>query len=194
VGDDVVLAFAAGFSEPYFLGTVRGITQVAAQRSIEGTREPSPSGKPTPTGSPTAPSGPRAASAANEQRDDSFRANVGIVVLATDDDTVLSLKRYGYEDAWQMPQGGLERGETPEDAARRELEEETGLTWDQVDLLGQYPDWLAYELDAEDRRPDIGRGQVQKWFYVRLRDRAAAVVTDRVDERKERLSSRTRAG
>ena len=115
--------------------------------------------------------------------DDFFRANVGIAVLGTDG-RVLALERYGYPGTWQMPQGGLEVGEEPVDAARRELEEETGLRWDQVELLGDHPDWLVYELAAEDRGDDLGRGQAQKWFYVRLRDAGATVDVDGIDQRK----------
>ena len=112
-----------------------------------------------------------------------FRANVGIAVLRADG-RVLSLERYGYPGAWQLPQGGLDAGEEPVDAARRELEEETGLRWDQVELLGEHPDWLVYELPSEDRGGDIGRGQAQRWFYARVRDAGATVDVDRVDDRK----------
>ena len=121
--------------------------------------------------------------AAPERHSDFFRANVGIAVIRRDG-RVLSLERYGYPGTWQLPQGGLELGEEPIDAARRELEEETGLRWDQVELLGEYPDWLVYELAAEDRTSDIGRGQAQKWFYVGLRDTDATVDVNRIDERK----------
>jgi putative (di)nucleoside polyphosphate hydrolase len=112
-----------------------------------------------------------------------FRANVGVVVLNAEGE-VLALEREGYAGSWQLPQGGLEVGEEPADAARRELGEKTGLRWDQVQLLGEYPEWLAYELDADMRGPDTGRGQVQRWFYVRLVDPAAGIDVSRVDERK----------
>lgn len=112
-----------------------------------------------------------------------FRANVGIAVFDAGD-RVLALERYGHPGSWQLPQGGLDVGEEPIDAARRELAEETGLEWNQVRLLGEYPEWLAYELEAYQRRPNSGRGQVQKWFYVRLTDAAARIDPSRVDERK----------
>jgi putative (di)nucleoside polyphosphate hydrolase len=118
-----------------------------------------------------------------EPRGQFFRANVGIAVLNAGG-RVLALEREGYPGSWQLPQGGLEMGEEPVDAARRELCEETGLRWDQVQLLGEHPDWLAYALDEDMRGPDTGRGQVQKWFFLRLVDPAAAIDVSGVDERK----------
>lgn len=120
---------------------------------------------------------------AQKLRGQFFRANVGIAVLDAAGE-VLALERYDHAGSWQMPQGGLDVGEEPVDAARRELKEETGLRWDQVQLLGEHPDWLAYELDPEMRKPDTGRGQVQKWFYVRLVDPQPRIELGRVDERK----------
>jgi putative (di)nucleoside polyphosphate hydrolase len=112
-----------------------------------------------------------------------FRANIGIAVLDANG-RVLAFEREGHPGSWQLPQGGLDVGEEPVDAARRELAEETGLRWDQVRLLGEHPEWLAYELDADKRKPDTGRGQVQKWFYLGLDDPAAVIDFSRVDERK----------
>lgn len=73
----------------------------------------------------------------------------------------------GFE--WQMPQGGIDPGETPYQAALRELQEETNVT--SVSLLAEAPAWLSYDLPV-----DIGkqawkgrwRGQAQKWFAFRL--------------------------
>jgi putative (di)nucleoside polyphosphate hydrolase len=70
---------------------------------------------------------------------------------------------------WQMPQGGLDQGEDPEQAARRELKEETGIS--SARILGRTRDWLTYDLPAEL----VGvawegryRGQKQMWFAARF--------------------------
>ncbi len=71
--------------------------------------------------------------------------------------------------AWQMPQGGIEPGEDPSDAALRELCEETGITRDLVTVLAQMPNWLTYEL-PHALVPNLWqgrfRGQKQRWFLM----------------------------
>ena len=74
-------------------------------------------------------------------------------------------------DHWQMPQGGVDEGETPEEAALRELGEEVGLGPDLVEILGESRDWHAYDLPSGlSRRVWKGRyrGQTQKWFALRF--------------------------
>jgi putative (di)nucleoside polyphosphate hydrolase len=97
----------------------------------------------------------------------SFRANVGIVV-ARADGQVLVFERADKPGQWQLPQGGLDVGEEPREAALRELQEETGISPDHVKLIAEHPDWLAYELPPARRRRKTGRGQVQKWFLCRF--------------------------
>lgn len=96
-----------------------------------------------------------------------FRANVGIAV-ARADGLVLALERIDQPDRWQMPQGGLNVGEEPVDASLRELQEETGLRAEHVELVAEHPAWLAYELPPARRRNERARGQVQKWFLYRF--------------------------
>jgi putative (di)nucleoside polyphosphate hydrolase len=97
-----------------------------------------------------------------------FRANVG-ACLIDECDQVLALKRKGVaENSWQMPQGGIQEGESPRQAILRELGEEIGLGAADVEVLAERPDWLVYELPEEYRRPKVGWGQVQKWFLLRV--------------------------
>jgi len=74
-------------------------------------------------------------------------------------------------EAWQMPQGGIDDGEEPLDAAIRELGEETGVRPDHAELIAEAPDWLTYDLPPEL----VGkvwkgrwRGQRQRWFLFRF--------------------------
>ncbi len=71
--------------------------------------------------------------------------------------------------AWQMPQGGMDKGETPVEAGLRELKEETGVRKRHVTVIGETAEWLPYDLPAEVL-PYRGkyRGQTQKWILVRL--------------------------
>jgi putative (di)nucleoside polyphosphate hydrolase len=100
-----------------------------------------------------------------------FRANVGIAV-ANARGEVLALERSDRRGAWQLPQGGLDTGEEPLAAALRELQEETGVSPDDVTHVATHPAWLTYELPPAAQRGSF-RGQAQKWFLFRLREGAA---------------------
>ncbi|KAA8733836.1 RNA pyrophosphohydrolase [Acinetobacter qingfengensis] len=98
-----------------------------------------------------------------------FRPNVGII-LANDAGQVLWAKRIGH-NAWQFPQGGIQYGETPEQALYRELYEEVGLLPEHVDIIAQTRGWLRYRLPYRYIRTDsnpVCIGQKQKWFLLRL--------------------------
>jgi putative (di)nucleoside polyphosphate hydrolase len=73
------------------------------------------------------------------------------------------------EEAWQMPQGGIDSGEEARDAAFRELKEEIGT--DKATILAESRGWLRYDLPAELAAQAWGgryRGQRQKWFAMRF--------------------------
>ena len=95
-----------------------------------------------------------------------FRAGVGAIILNAEGQ-VLAFRRTKPPQVWQMPQGGMDRGEDPRDTVFREVEEETGITRDKLALLDEHPDWVAYEFPPE-RRSDETRGQIHKWFVLRF--------------------------
>ena len=70
--------------------------------------------------------------------------------------------------SWQMPQGGIDHGEAPLDAARRELFEETNVR--SIEFIAELPGWLSYDLPQAARGRWNGRyrGQTQKWFLFRF--------------------------
>ncbi|MBL8550059.1 MAG: RNA pyrophosphohydrolase [Hyphomonadaceae bacterium] len=115
---------------------------------------------------------------------DRYRPNVGLAVFHPSGLVFLG-KRANTSGPyqWQMPQGGVDRGETPREAAMRELEEEIGLTESLVDLLEETDDWLYYEFPEDIRARESSRGryigQRQKWFALRFRGRDADVQLDK---------------
>ncbi len=109
-----------------------------------------------------------------ESRDLPYRMGVGIMLLNRQGRvwTGRRLPKWvGDKSAyvWQMPQGGLNKGEDPIQAAYRELEEETGIT--SAEIVAEIPQWLSYDLPE----PLLGvalkgkyRGQRQRWFAMRF--------------------------
>jgi putative (di)nucleoside polyphosphate hydrolase len=94
------------------------------------------------------------------------------VVLTNAQGLIFAGQRAGIsEPAWQMPQGGIDDGERPLDAAYRELEEETGVGRAHVTLIGQTADWLCYDFPPGlkiGRWEGRYRGQAQMWVRFRL--------------------------
>ncbi len=100
-----------------------------------------------------------------------YRPCAGVVLVNDDGLVFAGLRIDSRAEAWQMPQGGIDKGESPAEAAIRELGEETGLPPEAVEVEAEIADWVYYEL------PDdiVGRvwkgkygGQRQKWFLMRL--------------------------
>jgi putative (di)nucleoside polyphosphate hydrolase len=103
-----------------------------------------------------------------------YRPNVGIVLLNARNEVFWG-KRVG-QHSWQFPQGGIQHGESPEQAMYRELQEEVGLLPEHVQIIGRTRDWLRYDVPEEYLRRQHAtrvhraayRGQKQIWFLLRL--------------------------
>jgi putative (di)nucleoside polyphosphate hydrolase len=100
-----------------------------------------------------------------------YRPAAGIMLLNRDGKVLVGQRLDSTLEAWQMPQGGLDEGEDPVDGAYRELEEETGIRRELVEIIARCPVELTYEL-PEDLVGKLWkgrwRGQRQTWFLARF--------------------------
>lgn len=99
-----------------------------------------------------------------------YRPNVGVMMINAMGEVFVAQRRDRFKEAWQMPQGGIDKGEDARVAALRELEEETGVTPDLVEVIAESDGWLPYDLPHDVVPKFWGgkyRGQEQKWFLLR---------------------------
>ena len=100
-----------------------------------------------------------------------YRSNVGIMLINDDGHVFVGQRLDNNQNAWQMPQGGIDCDEDPQSAAYRELLEETGIEQENVKFLAKSSKWLLYDL-PEDLIPELWdgkyRGQKQKWFLFKF--------------------------
>jgi putative (di)nucleoside polyphosphate hydrolase len=98
-----------------------------------------------------------------------YRKGVGMVLFNGDGLVFVARRIDTTAEAWQLPQGGIDDGESPRDACLRELEEEIGT--DKAEIIAETDDWLAYDL-PEDIADKVWkgrfRGQEQKWYGLRF--------------------------
>ncbi|MEO5772629.1 MAG: RNA pyrophosphohydrolase [Sphingomicrobium sp.] len=100
-----------------------------------------------------------------------YRRGVGVMLINGDGQVWVGRRIDNPTDAWQMPQGGMDKGEEPWATALRELEEETGIAPDQVELIAESPERLRYDLPEELMGKfwkGRFRGQLQNWFLCRF--------------------------
>ncbi len=120
---------------------------------------------------PGAPGSPRAGAAARDIWALPYRPCVGLVILDPAHRIFAGQRVDTPHDAWQMPQGGIDEGESPPEAALRELHEETGIPPEKVEILRESGIWLHYDLPAHLVPRVWGgryRGQKQRWFALRF--------------------------
>jgi putative (di)nucleoside polyphosphate hydrolase len=100
---------------------------------------------------------------------DGYRPNVGMII--TNSANQVFWGKRVKQHAWQFPQGGVQHGETLEQAMYRELHEEVGLLPQHVKILGRTRNWMRYEVPQNPNRRDgrtAYRGQKQIWFLLQL--------------------------
>jgi putative (di)nucleoside polyphosphate hydrolase len=103
-----------------------------------------------------------------------YREGVGIALLNRDDLVFVGQRIDQTAEAWQMPQGGIDPGEDPLQAALREMEEEIGVAAKLVEVIAESRGWLSYDLPADLADKVWGgryRGQRQKWYLARFKGR-----------------------
>lgn len=103
-----------------------------------------------------------------------YRPAAGVMLLNRDGKVFVAQRLDSTLEAWQMPQGGLDDGEEPQAGALRELEEETGIGADRVEVIARCPTELTYDLPADlagKLWKGKWRGQRQTWFLCRFTGR-----------------------
>jgi len=111
-----------------------------------------------------------------------YRPNVGLALFSKAGHVFIGRRINGRGAfQWQMPQGGVDKGETPATAALRELEEEIGVAAKLIEVLEETGDWLYYDFPLELRRRMGGPylGQRQKWFALRFKGSDSDVRLDK---------------
>ncbi len=117
-----------------------------------------------------------------------YRPNVAAIVLSSKYPEKIEYfiaKRKGARRSWQFPQGGIDKGETPQEALLRELKEEIGTN--KVEIIAEYPEWIKYDFPKNSKNNFYPfKGQNQKFFLVKLLDDEAinlnSFITPEFDE------------
>jgi putative (di)nucleoside polyphosphate hydrolase len=102
---------------------------------------------------------------------DNYRRGVGVMLLNREGKVFVGARIDNTDEAWQMPQGGIDEDEEPWATALRELEEETGIPPRLVERIAECPERLKYDLPDELQGKLWGgkwRGQDQDWYLVRF--------------------------
>ena len=113
-----------------------------------------------------------------------YRPNVAAIILSPKYPLVCELfiaSRTDIRNAWQFPQGGIDKSESPKEALFRELKEEIGTN--QVDIIAEYPEWISYDFPHQIvKKMYPYDGQIQKYFLVRLQEQSKININTKEPE------------
>jgi len=116
-----------------------------------------------------------------------YRPNVAAIVLSAKYPHTCEIfiaSRTDVDNAWQFPQGGIDEGESPEDALYRELEEEIGTR--EIEIIAEYPQWVSYDFPpAIAKKMYPYDGQIQKYYLVKLKKGAKVNIETELPEFSE---------
>ncbi len=119
-----------------------------------------------------------------EKENKKYRPNVAAIVLSAkypEKCEIFIASRTDVEDAWQFPQGGIDKGETPKEALYRELEEEIGTR--EIEIIAEYPEWVSYDFPpAIAKKMYPFDGQRQKYYLVKLKKGAKININTKIPE------------
>ena len=103
-----------------------------------------------------------------------YRLNVGLIIVNTYGKVLIC--KIKNSNQWQFPQGGIDEGESPIEAAKREIFEEVGIKPSKIKVLGKIKDWVKYEIPKELAKKSFTKkgivGQKQKWFIFKIKSEA----------------------
>ncbi len=116
-----------------------------------------------------------------------YRPNVAAIVLSAkypEKCEIFIASRTDVENAWQFPQGGIDEGESANQALYRELEEEIGTR--EIEIIAEYPEWVSYDFPpAIAKKMYPFDGQIQKYYLVKLKKGAKININTDIPEFSE---------
>jgi len=116
-----------------------------------------------------------------------YRPNVAAIVLSAkypEKCEIFIASRTDVENAWQFPQGGIDEGESANEALYRELEEEIGTR--EIEIIAEYPEWVSYDFPpAIAKKMYPFDGQIQKYYLVKLKKGAKVNINTEIPEFSE---------
>ncbi|WP_072680152.1 RNA pyrophosphohydrolase [Arcobacter sp. LA11] len=123
----------------------------------------------------------------NSKEKKNYRPNVAAIVLSAkypEKCEIFIASRTDVENAWQFPQGGIDDGESANEALYRELEEEIGTR--EIEIIAEYPEWVSYDFPpAIAKKMYPFDGQIQKYYLVKLKKGAKVNINTEIPEFSE---------